>query len=59
MAIEGVTAGRQINEEDVIYVDLIGLAIKQLRELDLNEDEKMAMDETIAIKRLEDPFWGM
>ena len=59
VAIEGVTAGRQINEEDVIYVDLIGSAIKQLRELDLNEDEKMAMDETIAIKRLEDPFWGM
>ena len=34
-------------------------AIKQLRELDLNEDEKMAMEETVAIKRQEDPFWGM
>ena len=59
VGIEGVTAGRQINEEDVIYVDLIGSSIKPLRELDLNDDEKLAMDETIAIKRKEDPFWGM
>jgi translation initiation factor 5B len=59
VAIEGVTAGRQINEEDIIYVDLIGSAIKQLRELELNEDEKMAMEETVAIKRKDDPFWGM
>ena len=59
VGIEGVTAGRQINEEDVIYVDLIGSSIKPLRELDLNDDEKMALDETIAIKRKDDPFWGM
>ena len=59
VGIEGVTAGRQINEEDVIYVDLIGSSIKPLRELDLNDDEKLAMDETIAIKRKDDPFWGM
>lgn len=59
VGIEGVTAGRQINEDDVIYVDLIGSSIKPLRELDLNDDEKLAMDETIAIKRKEDPFWGM
>lgn len=59
VGIEGVTAGRQINEEDVIYVDLIGSSIKPLRELELNEDEKMALEETIAIKRKDDPFWGM
>lgn len=59
VGIEGVTAGRQINEEDVIYVDLIGSSIKPLKELDLNEDEKMALEETIAIKRKDDPFWGM
>lgn len=59
VGIEGVTAGRQINEDDVIYVDLIGSSIKPLRELDLNDDEKLTMDETIAIKRKEDPFWGM
>ena len=59
VGIDGVTAGRQINEEDVIYVDLIGSSIKPLRELDLNDDEKMTLDETIAIKRKDDPFWGM
>lgn len=59
VGIEGVTAGRQINEDDVIYVDLIGSSIKPLRELDLNDDEKLTLDETISIKRKEDPFWGM
>jgi len=59
VGIDGVTAGRQINEEDIIYVDLIGSSIKPLQELDLNSDEKMALEEVIAIKRKEEPFWGM
>jgi translation initiation factor aIF-2/yIF-2 len=59
VGIDGVTVGRQINEEDVIYVDLIGSAVKQLAALDLNEDEKMTLEETIAIKRKDEPFWGM
>ena len=59
VGIDGVTAGRQINEEDVIYVDLIGSSIKPLKEMDLTEDEKMALEETIAIKRKDEPFWGM
>ncbi len=59
VGIEGVTAGRQINEEDIIYVDLIGSSIKPLKEMDLNSDEKMALEEIIAIKRKDEPFWGM
>lgn len=59
VAIDGVTAGRQINEGDVVYVDLIESGYKQLKAIDLTEDEKMAMEETVAIKRLEEPFWGM
>lgn len=59
VAIEGVTAGRQINEGDVVYVDLIESGYKQLKTLDLNADEKLAMEETVAIKRLGEPFWGM
>jgi translation initiation factor aIF-2/yIF-2 len=59
VGIDGVTVGRQINEEDVIYVDLIGSAVKQLAALDLTDDERMALEETIAIKRKEEPFWGM
>ncbi|MCK9323110.1 MAG: translation initiation factor IF-2 [Candidatus Methanomethylophilaceae archaeon] len=59
VGIDGVTAGRQINEEDILYVNLIGSAVKELSHLDLNADEKLAMEETIAIKRKEDAFWGM
>ncbi|MDR1691204.1 MAG: translation initiation factor IF-2 [Candidatus Methanoplasma sp.] len=59
VGIEGVTAGRQINEEDIIYVDLIESAVKQLATLDINDDEKATLEETIAIKRKEEPFWGM
>ncbi|MDR2846670.1 MAG: translation initiation factor IF-2, partial [Candidatus Methanoplasma sp.] len=59
IGIDGVTAGRQINEGDVIYVNLIASSIKQLAALGLSTDEKMAMDEVIAIRRKEDPFWGM
>jgi len=59
IGIDGVTVGRQINEEDVIYVDLIGSAVKQLATLDLTDDERMTLEETIAIKRKEEPFWGM
>ncbi|MBO4569557.1 MAG: translation initiation factor IF-2, partial [Candidatus Methanomethylophilaceae archaeon] len=59
VAIEGVTVGRQISEEDVIYVDLIESAYKQFPGIDLNDDEKAALEETVAIKRRTDTFWGM
>ena len=59
VGIDGATVGRQIDEEDIIYVDLIGSAIKELSSMDLTEDEKMTLEETIAIKRKEEPFWGM
>ena len=59
IGVEGVTAGRQINEDDILYVDLIESAVKQLASLDINEDEKAALEETIQIKRKGDNFWGM
>ena len=59
VGIDGVTAGRQINEEDIIYVDLIASAVKQLAAIDITDDEKAVLQETIEIKRREDPFWGM
>jgi translation initiation factor 5B len=59
IGIEGVTAGRQINEEDIIYIDLIESAVKELATLEINDDERAALEETIRIKRKEDPFWGM
>ena len=59
VAIDGVTVGRQIDEESIVYVDLIESGYKQLQTLDLTADEKIAMEETVAIKRKEEPFWGM
>ena len=59
VGIDGVTAGRQINEGDILYVDLIESGYKQFPGIDLNDDEKLALEETVAIKRKEEPFWGM
>ena len=59
MAIDGVTVGRQIDVEDIIYVELLESTIKELQKTDLNEDEKMALQEYLDIKRKQDKFWGM
>lgn len=59
VAIDEVTAGRQINEGDVLYVDMIASSIKEMGGLDLDGDERMTLDEIIAIKRKAEPFWGM
>ena len=59
MAIEGLTVGRQADAEDVLYIDLLESAAKELSKLDLNDDERLTLEETIAIKRKEDPFWAM
>ena len=59
MAIDGVTVGRQIDVEDVIYVELLESTIKELLKTDLNEDEKMTLQEYLDIKRKQDKFWGM
>ena len=59
VAIEGVTVGRQIDENSVLYVDMIESGYKVVSKLDLTEDEKLAMSDTVAIKRKSEPFWGM
>ena len=59
MAIDGVTVGRQIDVEDIIYVELLESTIKELQKTDLNEDEKMTLQEYLDIKRKQDKFWGM
>lgn len=58
-ALDDITIGRQAKEDDVLYIDILESSIKEFRKLDLTEDEKMVLDETIAIKRKEDLFWGM
>ena len=59
MAIDGVTVGRQIDVEDIIYVELLESTIKELQKTDLNADEKLALQEYLEIKRKQDKVWGM
>lgn len=58
-AIDDVTIGRQAKEDDVLYIDILESSVREFQKLELTEDEKMALEETIAIKRKEDKFWGM
>jgi translation initiation factor 5B len=42
-----------------LYIDLLESAAKELPSLDLNDDERLTLEETVTIKRKEDPFWAM
>jgi len=60
ISVDGVTIGRQIHGGDIIYVDLPEADARALRDRkDLSHDETTVLDETCAIKRKEDRFWGM
>ncbi len=60
ISIEGVTVGRQIKGEDILYTDIPASDAKKLREMDvLNADEKDVLNKIFDIKRKTDKFWGM
>jgi len=60
ISIEGITVGRQIKGEDILYTDLPISDAKKLREMDvLNLDEKDVLNKIFEIKRKSDKFWGM
>jgi len=59
VAIEGVTVGRQINPDEILYVNLSEGDVKALKKVNLNYDEQEVLDKVIEIKRKEDGFWGM
>jgi len=60
ISIEGVTVGRQIRGEDILYTDLPASDAKKLRDMDvLNPDEKDVLNKILEIKRKTDKFWGM
>ncbi len=60
ISIEGVTVGRQIKGEDILFTDLPASDAKKLREMDvLNIDEKDVLNKIFEIKRKTDKFWGM
>ena len=60
ISIEGVTVGRQIKGEDILYTDLPAGDAKKLRDMDvLTTDEKDVLNKIFEIKRKTDKFWGM
>ncbi len=60
ISVDGVTIGRQIKAGDVLYVDLPEADARALRDRpELSHDERETLDQICAIKRREDPFWGM
>ena len=59
VAISGVTVGRHIRAEDVLYVDVPEGHARDLQKMDLAPDDKMVLEETINIKRKTEPFWAM
>ena len=59
VAIEGPTVGRQIDVEDILYVDLRETMVKEMAKMGLNPDDRMVLEETLEVKRKVDKFWGM
>jgi len=60
ISIDGVTVGRQIKKEDILYTAIPESDVKKLKEMDvLNTDEKDVLNKIIEIKRKENKFWGM
>ncbi len=60
VSIPGVTAGRQINEDDILIVDVPENNFKQLKELKklLSPEEIELLKELAELKRKQDKMWG-
>jgi translation initiation factor 5B len=60
ISIDGVTVGRQIKKDDILYTDIPENDAKKLKEMNLlNIDEKDLLDKIFEIKRKNEKFWGM
>ncbi len=60
ISIEGITVGRQIKGDDILFTDLPASDAKKLRDMDvLNIDERDILNKIFEIKRKTDKFWGM
>ncbi|MDV0445989.1 Translation initiation factor IF-2 [Methanimicrococcus sp. At1] len=61
MAIDGVTVGRQVKEEDILYVHIPESDSKVLEfEIfdTLTPDEQETLEKYLVIRRKDKPFWG-
>jgi translation initiation factor 5B len=59
IAITAVTVGRQINPEDILYVDIPESHVKDLRSQKLSFEETEVLDKVCEIKRRDKFCWGM
>jgi len=60
ISIEGITVGRQIKKDDILYTDIPEKDAKKLKEMNvLNVDEKDLLNMIFDIKRKNEKFWGM
>jgi translation initiation factor 5B len=61
MAIDGPTVGRQIKEEDLLYINVPERHAKVLEHEiydSLSKDEKETLDIFLGLKRKDNPFWA-
>lgn len=60
IGLPGVTAGRQINEEDILYSELNETQYRELKDNRklLKEEELELLKEIADIKRKQNPLWG-
>jgi len=58
ISIDDATVGRQIDVEDVLYVDVPEGHAHQLQNEKLTPDEAEVLQQVIELKRKEKPFWG-
>lgn len=61
ISIPGVTGGRQILEEDILFVDITENEFKELKKFKklISQDEIEALKELAEIKRKENAVWGI
>ena len=60
ISIDGVTVGRQIKKDEILYTDIPEKDAKILKEMNiLNIDEKDLLIKIFDIKRKNEKFWGM
>ena len=60
ISIEGVTIGRQIKGNDVLFTDIPEEDAKKLRDMNvLTIDERDILEKIFEIKRKTEKFWGM
>ncbi len=60
ISLPHITAGRQLNEEDILYSDISPVDFRELKKHSklLSPEDIDLLKEIAEIKRREDPFWG-